>query len=305
MAINVKKLLNSLEKEIESTEENIKQVETLERLKQVTRLYNGEDKVISFGDIYKRIKTLPPVPKINTGWEKLDALLKGIRKKHLIIWAGITKHGKTSIAMDLTCKLKDYNVLWLPIEESAEELMEKFIERNEEPPIGFAPENIGFVDTEWVEKKVIEGIVKYDSQIVIVDNLSWVKPVGSGKYDGKADKIEQTCMEIKAIAKKWDIPIVLIVHVNKEAKADMNPTFENFKGSSGIAQIGDKAVLIWRETKRGKNGELEITNNVNVSVQLNRQGSVGNVKMVYENGHFYEHEWESDEVKSLANFNQF
>jgi len=292
--MKVDQILESLKVEIKATQEGIVQAEALERLKQATKLYNGEDKVISFKDIYDRIKTLPPVPKIYTGWEKLDSILKGIRKKHLIIWAGITKHGKTSIAMDLTCKLKDYNVLWLPIEESAEELMEKFLERGEQPPIGFAPENIGFVDTNWVEKKVIEGIVKYDSQIVIVDNLSWVKPVGSGKYDGKADNVEQTCMEIKSIAKKWDIPIILIVHVNKEAKADMNPTFENFKGSSGIAQIGDKAVLIWRETKRGKKGELEITNNVNVSVQLNRQGGVGNVKMIYEDGHFKEFEWDSD-----------
>lgn len=292
--MNIENLLKGLETEITATKEGILQNEAMERLKQANKLYNGEDKVVSFKDIYDRIKTLPPIEKIYTGWVKLDSILKGIRKKHLIIWAGITKHGKTSIAMDLTCKLKNYNVLWLPIEESAEELMERFIERGEQPPIGFAPENIGFVDTDWVEKKVIEGIVKYGSQIVIVDNLSWIRPVGSSKFDGKADKVEQTCMEIKAIAKRWDIPIILIVHVNKEAKADMNPTFENFKGSSGIAQIGDKSILIWRETKRSKNGELDITNNVNVSVQLNRQGGVGNVKMIYNEGHFEEFEWDNN-----------
>ena len=303
--IDVKKLINNLQNELESTKKDLKQTEALERLKQVTKLYNGEDKVISFKEIYDRIKSNPVVEKIWTGWVELDKILNGIRKKHLIIWAGQTKHGKSTFAMDLTCHLKDYNVLWLPIEESGEELMEKFIERGEEPPIGFAPENIGFVDTDWVEKKILEGIVKYDSQIVIVDNLSWVRSVEGNKFNGKADNIEQTCMELKAIAKKWDIPIVLIAHTNKEAKADMNPTFENLKGSSAISQIGDKTIFIWRETKRGKNGELEITDNVNISVQLNRQCKVGNVKMVYRAGHFYEEEWTGEANETLRNYEKF
>jgi len=302
MSLNIEKLIKDLEKEIISTQEGIFQTDALARLKQVAVSYKGEDKIVSFSEIYERVKTQPPVEKIWTGWEQLDKLLKGIRKKHLIVWAGVTKHGKTSLAMDLTCKLAQYNPLWLPMEESAEELMEKFLERGEKPPVGFAPENIRFVDTDWVEQKVIEGIAKYNSQIVILDNLSWISPSNSNKFDGKADRIELTVMQIKAIANKWDIPIVLVTHVNKESKADTNPTFENFKGSSAIAQLSDKAVLIWRETNRGEKGQLEITNNVNVSVQLNRQGGVGNVKMVYDNGHFIEQEWGDTSTGSLANF---
>ena len=84
---------------------------------------------------------------------------------------------------------------------------------------------------------------------------------------------------------------VLLVHVTKDSKADKNPTFEDFAGSSAISKIADKAIIIWRETKRGDMGELDVTNNTNVSVQLNRQGGVGTVKMVFDNGHYKEYDW--------------
>ncbi len=203
------------------------------------------------------------------------------------------KHGKTSFAMDMTTKLGEWNPLWLAIEEPIEELMEKFAERNEKPPQGFAPQNSSFVNTEWVELKIVEGIVKYNSKIVFIDNLDWVSPMKNFKSDNKAERIEQTVREIKALAKKWNVVIMLIVHLTKASKADNNPTFEDLKGSVSIGQIADKALIVWRETKRGKQGELEITNNTNVSVQLNRQGKTGNIKMVYENGHFTEYDWKT------------
>ena len=71
----------------------------------------------------------------------------------------------------------------------------------------------------------------------------------------------------------------------------MNPTLEDLKGSSSIGQEADTVILLWRETKR-EGGEVIITNNTNISVQANRRcGTTGNIKMIYENGHYFEKEW--------------
>jgi replicative DNA helicase len=288
---SILRLINKLTKEQVKNQAEKVETEQLVRLKEIAKVYSGDDRVVSFEEIYNSVKTAPPVDKIYTGWAGLDGLLKGIRPQHLIVWSGITKHGKTSTLMDLTTKIANKNPLWLPIEESAEELMEKFIERGESPPHGFSPRNIGTVDTNWIEQKIVEGIVKYDCKVVIIDNLDWVSPSNGNDSDSKADRIASTVREIKALAKKWNISIFLIVHLTKNSKADTNPTFEDLKGSVAIGQVCDKAILVWRETKRGVNGELEITNNTNVSVNLNRQGKTGNIKMVYEDGHFYEREW--------------
>jgi replicative DNA helicase len=294
----IKKLYEDIKEESSTTEE-------LERLKEVAKLYNGDDKVVSFKEVYDRIKTGEVIKKIFTGWTKLDDIVTGFRAKQLIIMSGIMKHGKTSFAMDLTTRLSEYHPMWLAQEESVEELMEKFIERNEEAPHGYGPENATFVKTDWVEQKIIEGIVKYDTKIIFIDNLDFIRPTENNKNDSKADRIEQTVRELKSIAKKWNVVIILIVHVTKASKADNNPTFEDLKGSVSIGQLADKAIIVWRETERGDRGELVITNNTNVSVQLNRHGKTGNIKMTYDNGHYIERDWlieKNDE--SFGDFSQ-
>ena len=55
-----------------------------------------------------------------------------------------------------------------------------------------------------------------------------------------------------------------------------------------------------------ENGQVVITDNVNVSVQANRRyGKTGNVKMIYKDGIFSEHEWKQEDgitaIRELEN----
>ena len=112
---------------------------------------------------------------------------------------------------------------------------------------------------------------------------------------------------LKALAKKWNVLIFIICHLVK-AKMDTQPTLEDLKGSSSIGQEADTVIILWREMKRS-GGQVEITNNVNVSIQANRRtGKTGNVKMVYENGHFTERDWTSSEEEkqeAIKKFNEY
>lgn len=256
--------------------------------------YDGEDKVVTFKEIYDSVN-LDKSSNMYTGWDKLDGLLNGIRPSHLIVLAGLMKSGKTTFSMDMSTKMQEYNPLWLAIEETIDELMIKFKERREPAPNGFSPKSLSPVTVKWIEKKIAEGIKKFKTKLVFIDNLSWIKLSSKNHNTNKADIIEETMIELKALAKKWNITIVIISHVNGEATSDKVPTFENLKGSSGIGQVGDKTIIVWRECKRGNHGELEFSSNVNVAVQLNRQGGVGNVKMVFNNGHYTEYDWVQDD----------
>lgn len=296
--IDVENILKNLEKEIETTQKGIEQVESLDRLKEVAKVYKGEDKVIAFSDIKKRILTQKDEEKIMSGYEGLDALLKGFRPQQLVVVSALTKSGKTSFLMDLTTKIKDYHPMWFPFEESAEELIRKFIERGEEPPEAFTPENIKGNTIDWLESKIVESIAKYNTRVVFIDQLDFIVPM---RGDNHALMIGQTMRDLKGLAKKWNVVIFIICHLTK-ARMDSQPTLEDLKGSSSIGQEADTVILLWRETKR-EGGQVVITDNVNVSVQANRRfGKTGNVKMVYENGHFREYEWESAAQSNLANF---
>lgn len=290
-------LINKLQNEIIDTQKGVEKAESLDRLKDIALVYKGEDKVIPFTEITTRIKSIKDEEKIMSGYKKLDELLKGFRPQQLVVVSALTKSGKTSFLMDLTIKIKEYNPLWFPFEESAEELIRKFIERGEEPPEAYTPQNLKGNTIEWIESKIVEAIAKYNTKVIFIDQLDFIVPM---KGDNHSLMIGQTMRDLKGIAKKWNVVIFIICHLTK-AKMDTQPTLEDLKGSSSIGQEADTVILLWRETKR-ENGQVVITDNVNVSVQANRRfGKTGNVKMKYDNGHFTEEEW-GDEQDTLANF---
>jgi replicative DNA helicase len=298
MSIDVENILRNLEKEIETTQKGIEQTESLDRLKEVAKVYKGEDKVIAFSDIKKRILIQKDEEKIMSGYVGLDNLLKGFRPQQLVVVSALTKSGKTSFLMDLTTKIRDYHPLWFAFEESPDELVRKFLERGEEPPEAFTPENIKGNTVEWLESKIVEAIAKYNTRVVFIDQLDFIVPM---RGDNHSLMIGQTMRDLKGIAKKWNVVIFIICHLTK-ARMDSQPTLEDLKGSSSIGQEADTVILLWRETKR-EGGQVVITDNVNVSVQANRRfGKTGNVKMVYDNGHFREEDWEGATQSSLANF---
>lgn len=287
---NVDEIIKNLEREISTTMKGHEQAESLERLKEVAKIYNGEDKIIPFKDIVANIKQNHNEEKIMSGWKGIDDLLKGFRPQQLIVVSALTKSGKTSFLMDLTTRIQEYNPLWFPFEESAEELVRKYLERGEQPPNSFTPENLKGSAIKWIESKIVESIAKYNSRVVFIDQLDFIVPMGG---DNHHLNIAKTMRDLKGLAKKWNIVIFIICHLQK-ARMDTQPTLEDLRGSSSIAQEADTVMLLWRETKR-ENGQLIITDNVNVSVQANRRfGKTGNVMMCYQDGHFIEHDWSKD-----------
>lgn len=291
-------ILKNLENEIVKEQKGQEQADGLLRLKEIAKVYHGEDKVIPFSDIVARISQGDDELKIMSGWQGLDDLLKGFRLQQLVCVSAQTASGKTSFLMDMTTRLKDYNPLWFPFEESSDELVRKFVERGQEPPHAFTPENMTASTMEWLENKIVEAIAKYDSKVVFIDQLDFIVPfIGENHHLA----IAKTMRDLKGLAKKWNVVIFIICHLSK-VKMDSQPTMEDLRGSASIGQETDTVILLWRETKR-EAGQVIISNNVNISVQKNRRyGKTGNVKMVYENGRFLEQEWETEATLALKEF---
>lgn len=269
--------IKNLDNEIESQKQFI-------RLSEVVKLYQGEDRVISSTEIASSLKSRPPEARLKTGHILLDGILKGFALKQLVVIAAPTKNGKTSFCIDMTTRMKETSPLWLPFEEPAEELVQKFLDRAEQPPVFFTPEKMTGNTLAWVEKKIIESKVKYGSQIVFIDHLHFIVPFSMERQDLR---IGETMRELKRLAKQWNVVIFLIAHL-KKTRVDVQPDLEDLRDSSFIAQEADTVILLWRKTKR-ENGEVVVLDEVNVSVQANRrEGKTGNVKMTFNNGRFYE-----------------
>jgi len=293
--MKIQELLQKIEQDINKTSKQLDKASQLLRLKEMMQIYHGEDSVVSFDEIAEKIKLNKDELKIMSGWKGIDDILGGFRLQQVVVVSALTKSGKTSWLMDLTTRIKEYNPLWFPFEESAEELIRKYIERGQEPPHGYTPLNIKGSTLEWIESRIIESIAKYNSRVVFIDQLDFIVPFNG---DNHSLRIGQAMRELKAIAKKWNVCIFLICHLVK-TRMDTNPSLEDLKGSSSIGQEADTVILLWRETIK-KGGEVEITNNTNISIQANRRtGKTGNVKFVFDNGRFIESEWKDKDLEEI------
>jgi len=284
---SVDDFIRDLEKEISQTKKEIEKEESLYRLQNLLKNYVGEDALISSLEVVEKIKNRPKEKQIMSGFSGLDDILKGFRPKQLVVISAPTKSGKTSFCIELTSQMKDENPTWLPFEEGAEELVQKFLDRDEMPPLFFTPNVMAGNTLLWVEKKIIEAKAKFNSNVVFIDHLHFIVPFSAERQDLA---IGQTMRELKRMAKTWDVTIFLIAHL-KKTKMETQPDLEDLRDSSFIAQEADTVIMLWRKMER-KNGEVEITDNVNVSVQANRRiGKTGNVQFTFKDGKFTQEDW--------------
>jgi replicative DNA helicase len=285
---SIDEFITALKSEIEQVKDEVQETQQLSRLRDIASRYKGEDKLISSLEFVEIIKNQPEQPKIHTKFQGLDDLVCGFRPGQLISISAVAKSGKTNFCMELTSNQREFNPVWFPFEEGAQELVEKFMDRGETPPTFFVPAKIHSRTLKFIEKKIIEAIAKFDSKIFYIDNLDWIVDPRSGEHERM---IQYACMELKRMAVLWNITIVLIAHVKKLMNPTDQPSYNDIKGSSAVYQISDTVIMMWRETKK-EHGELIISNNVNVSVQLNRKtGKTGNVKFKWVDGHYEEYDW--------------
>ena len=278
----VHSLLSSLREEVSAIQDEQQQALEMKALEDFAANYDGEDRVVSSHDLAELMKTRPAIELFPSGIKDLDEIIGGFVKKQLIVIAAPTKMGKTSFCIDLTSRLKDLSPLWFPFEEPAEELIQKFLDRNEMPPLFYTPEKIIGSTLKWIEKKIIEAKVKYNSQMVFIDHLHFIVPFSADRQDLLIGSVMRS---LKAMAKRLNVVIFLIAHL-KKTKMDRNPDLEDLRDSSFIAQEADTVMMLWRKTSR-ENGDVIITNEVNVSIQANRRsGKTGNVKLFFEHGRF-------------------
>lgn len=298
--MNTKELIASIEKEIRRDSGTIDQNAALIRLQEIAKTYAGDDEVVSSEELVALASQQASKVPFWSGYEQLDGMMEGFVTGESIFLTGITKHGKTSMCMELSVRFKAQNPLWLSFEERPIDLLRKFYSKTGEYPVFFTPRQNEIPNLEWIEKKIVESKAKYDTKVVFIDHIGFVSDAERGRDDTEASRLERISRAVHGLAVKWDVLIFLMGHLTK-VRSDQNPDIENIKGSSAMAQEADLTMIIWRKTERVQ-GKMFIGNQTNLSLQANRRGKVGNVEFNYENGRFFEDQWgieEKEEKESL------
>jgi replicative DNA helicase len=258
--------------------------------------YEGPDQVIDSATIAARLDKEDTEEKMLSGLRGVDDVLRGFRPRQLVVISAPTKSGKTAFCMQLSKEMQEMNPLWFSYEETVEELCRRFIESGQDVPKFYSPSELRGNTSQWIELKIIEAIAKYNTRIVFIDHLHYIVQ----KNDNMATEIGFLVRELKTIARRWNVVIVLAAHI-KKTDMERQPSLDDLKDSSSIAQVADTVIFLWREAKRNDRQQVIITNNVNLSIQANRRfGKTANIPLVFNNGVFAERQWDvDDEFNSL------
>lgn len=281
--MSVQDILKRIAVERDSLGKEIYDTEGLVRLQETMQAYEGEYKLIWSDDLLKEIQERPPKKAYTTGVGKLDEITGGFHDQQIITVAAHSKHGKTSFGLFLLECFKDLNPVMIPLEQSNEELLEQRVENGWSIPRFLSPKALAArVSTDWIEERVVEGIAKYNTKLVLIDHLGYINDMeGEFRRENLAYRIEKVMQSLKNIAKKWGVVIVLLVHIVKSDEGKP-PSLEDLKGSQSILGESDKVLMLWRKNSLKKKIRV-YDNKTLLSVLANRRnGRNGNVGLVFD-----------------------
>lgn len=203
---------------------------------------------------------------IPTGWKALDRLWGGLRNGELTVVTGETAGGKSTWCVNLGYNhlVKNLPVLFASFEMKPASLLQKMISiKSSKSFFGGMAENeyqmardfvfklpVCFVDKygEMGLKELKDAIQyakrRYCITLAVIDHLHFFLKFNP---DHERLTIDQALKELKALAMDINIPIILVVHPTKLANDNSLVTLNDLKGSSGLKQIPDNVLSIWRD----------------------------------------------------------
>lgn len=212
--------------------------------------------------------------EIKTGFDQLDRLLGGLRPTELTVFTGETASGKTTWTTNLGFNLArmGHPVLIASFETKPLKIIRKMIQieskkpfrdLNEEElknclsfistlPIYFI-DSYGEIDLPKLKESIFYATRKFGVRIVILDHLHFFLKFSA---DHERHAIDHALRDIKSWAMTLNIHILLVVHPTKIETENRPIGLNDLKGSSGLKQIPDNVISIWRE--RGKDSQNEV-----------------------------------------------
>lgn len=181
-----------------------------------------------------------------------EALLGGLSPGDLIVVAGRSGNGKTSLIQDWTVTLSGGGItkkdplpsLWFSYEVLSKPLWLKFQAMGVDTSIDILmPTRNESGDLSWITEMIEKGVKEKGVRVVAIDHLGFI---GSpkGNYANHADAITHTVRHLKKLAVKHGLIILLPVHIRKTASKNID--LDDVKDSIGIVQEADAVFFIER-----------------------------------------------------------
>lgn len=187
---------------------------------------------------------------LTSGYEAIDKMTKGMAFGDLIIIYGDTSHGKSQLTQNITYRLarEGQPVLFIGLEMTNAQNTTRFMSIGKGDELcDYALLNIMYPTDNDLNYGNIEPYIKAASEagakLVVIDQLQQL----IRSVDNTTNETSLITHEIKRMAIKYQVAVILISHINRSGQTSAAPTLRELKGSSSIEQDADICIAVWRD----------------------------------------------------------
>ncbi len=276
----------------------------LDLTKQIQEIKNAdnlkeENELDNFDDIYGEDYG------ISSGFLELDNYLGGLKKQNLIVIGARPAVGKSNLAANIALNTsKEHHTLFFNLEMSAKEMKRRLIAIESDVPTNtILKQTFTSYEKEKIEeagKQITTSGLKLFSpdrkltisqieriatntqnrnglDLIIIDYLNYIRP--DEKSLQRTYQVEQRVQDLKLLSKQLDVPVILLVQLNRDIdKRNMNtsspPYLSDIKDSGAIEQEADAVILMHKENK-----EYDL---IQLHIRKNRHGRIGNFSLFFK-----------------------
>ena len=256
-----------------------------------------------------------PRKYLNTGFDSLNEYSwGGFRPGHLIVLAGRPGMGKTSLALNISENVvfhneRDTSVLFLSLEQRAEEIGAKLLSSTSQIPFGklkqhrltaseeqkvisatetirefmsnfivMNPNGLTIGELVHIVKQVRRSLGRLD--LVVVDYLGLMQPERNRRQESRALEIAEITRGLKNLANHENIPILALAQLNRNAasRVDQRPRLSDLRDSGSIEQDADMVLMLHRDTGKKNEPQQDL---VDLIISKNRHGPTGTVRFQF------------------------
>lgn len=256
------------------------------------------------GKVYGRVTSTEKVERIDTGFTRLDAMLKGLPKGSLTFIGARPAVGKSAFALAVAEHAAiNYGATMLySLEMTADENAERLIARRSSISMDKLIDG-GVGESEAAELINVCGNLSriplyiFDNpnakpsdirkdfrtlsnvKLIVVDYIGLMD--SDRKFrDNRNLELGAISRDLKNLAKELDVPIVCLSQLNREKGEGEEPNLRDLRDSGELEQNASKVIFIW-ELQAFDDG----TKNVGISVAKNRRGRLGAIKAEFNGAH--------------------
>jgi len=240
--------------------------------------YKGDDRVIPFSEMKKELEKQPKGFVVHSYFLRLDELIQGFSEGELILVSGRAKSGKTTFLQTLTSHFAEMRekVLWFTYEVPIRQFLNSFPEL----PEGYTPRQLKMADIWWLERKIYESKLKWNTRIVMIDHIHYL--IDMSKIRNSALEVGYIYRRLKLMAIKYHIIIFIISHLRKVEKG-VEPQAEDIRDTNLALGEPDTVLMLWRVA----DDDGEIGNKAILKIVMTRRTGVLEKKIRLEKRNGY------------------